>query len=1091
MAVTNRDRVGRAMDALQAALVPFVEREMDARAGKEWRKWLDYERDRKMPRRADGGIAWDVQGLLHSMVGSWKDVFGKTLSQGHRSLVGELIDVRNDWAHQKPFSADDAHRALDTTQRLLTAISAAKEAGEVEAMRQELMRTVYSDQARQQGRRQAVLIEARPEAGLKPWREVVTPHADVASGRYTQAEFAADLAQVARGEGTTEYRDPIEFYRRTYLTDGLKKLLTGAINRLASKGGDPVVELQTNFGGGKTHSLLALFHLASGKKLAELPGLEALAREAGLPPLPTKLTRAVFVGQAVSPGTPQKKPDGTVVRTMWGDLAWQLARAPGVALVADADRTGTNPGSDALVALFRKAAPCLILIDEWLTFIRQLWQESGLPAGSFDANVTFAQALTEAARAVPGVVLVASLPESDIEVGGEGGREALRRLQNVFARLESPWRAASIEESFEIVRRRLFEPIRENAHFAARDLVIDNFARLYRQNVAEFPAGVGEADYRRRMTEAYPIHPELFEKLYYAWGSLERFQRTRGVLRLMAAVIHVLWERRDPSLLILPSSVPLDEPAVVSELTRYMPQGWDAVIGKDVDGPHSLPLDIDRANQNFGRYSAARRVTRTIYMGSAPVADQGNAGIDDRAIKLGCVQPGETVGTFGDALRRLTDQATFLYVDSGRYWFMTKPSVSRMADDRAAQIEHDTVLAAVIDRLARDAARGDFAGVHPAPTSSADVPDEMAARLVVIGPAHPHRARDAESPARHFAQEVLINRGTSPRLYRNMLVFLAPDAQRLEELEKAVRKLLAWRSIVADKERLELVTSQVKHAETQAEREEETVKARMKETWSHLLTPVQPDPVGPTEWEEARLHGQDPIAVRASKKLLSDEHLITRLGPARLRINLDKVHWGNANHVGTAKLWEYLASYVYLSRIKDRTVLQRAIEDGLRQLTCDHFAYAEAFDEATGRYRGIVAGASAAPVMLDSLSVLVKPEVARPQAPGPEPTPSPHPQGPSPVPPGGGPVPQADPSRPRLPRRFYGSVELSADRLGRDAGRIAEEVVQRLRDLPGARLTITLDIQAEVVGGFPDEVRRVVSENCGALKFRERGFADS
>src|SRR5712691_8300766 len=165
------------------------------------------------------------------------------------------------WAHQDPFSTDDTYRALDSAARLLTAVSA-PQSDEIEKMKTELLRLRFDEQVRSEKRKTAgTAIESAAASNLKPWREVVTPHKDVASGRYQQAEFAADLWQVHLGEGTDEYKNPVEFFRRTYLTESLKRLLVGAVQRLAGAGGDPVVQLQTNFGGGKTHSMLALYHL--------------------------------------------------------------------------------------------------------------------------------------------------------------------------------------------------------------------------------------------------------------------------------------------------------------------------------------------------------------------------------------------------------------------------------------------------------------------------------------------------------------------------------------------------------------------------------------------------------------------------------------------------------------------------------------------------------------------------------------------------------------------------------------------------------------------------------------------------------------
>jgi len=286
-----------------------------------------------------------------------------------------------------------------------------------------------------------------------------------------------------------------------------------------------------------------------------------------------------------------------------------------------------------------------------VAYMRQLYGVSGLPAGSFDANLSFAQALTEAAKAAPKTLLVASIPASDIEIGGEGGQEAVVRLRNTFGRLESMWRPASAEEGFEIVRRRLFQPIAEQRDFTARDAVARAFTDLYRTQSQEFPSDCREGDYERRLKAAYPIHPEMFDRLYTDWSQLDRFQRTRGVLRLMAAVIHVLWERQDTSLLILPASVPIDDSLVQYELTRYLEDPWTPIIERDVDGPHSLPLRLDREHPNLGRYSATRRVARTIYMGSAPTLHTANRGVEEQRIKLGGDHPG-TAGHQSPLLRQ-------------------------------------------------------------------------------------------------------------------------------------------------------------------------------------------------------------------------------------------------------------------------------------------------------------------------------------------------------------------------------------------------------------------------------------------------------
>ncbi len=316
-----------------------------------------------------------------------------------------------------------------------------------------------------------------------------------------------------------------------------------------------------------------------------------------------------------------------------------------------------------------------------MAYARQLREGSDLPAGTFDTQFTFAQTISESAKAAKQTMLIVSVPASDNEIGGRWGQEARSRLKNAIGRVESSWRPASPDEGFEIVRRRLFQPITGD-NFVARDAVARAFSDMYGSQHQEFPLECREANYERRIKMAYPIHPELFDRLHSDWSTLDKFQRTRGVLRLMAAVIHSLWERNDSNLLILPATVPVDDPAVQFELTRYMEDNWIPVIEKDVDGANSLPLSLDRENPNLGRYSACRRVSRTIYMGSAPIQNAANRGIEDRQVKLGCVQPGEAVATFGDALPAYRPGDLSL-----RRWktllVQHQPTVTRLAEDRA------------------------------------------------------------------------------------------------------------------------------------------------------------------------------------------------------------------------------------------------------------------------------------------------------------------------------------------------------------------------------------------------------------------------
>ncbi len=596
----------------------------------------------------------------------------------------------------------------------------------------------------------------------------------------------------------------------------------------------------------------------------------------------------------------------------------------------------------------------------------------------------------------------------------------------------------------------------------------------------------------------------MFDRLYSDWSTLVKFQRTRGVLRLLAAVIHSLWEKGDRNPLILPSSIPIDDPRVQFELTRYLSDNWVPVIEKDVDGPNSLPLRLDGEVPNLGKFSACRRVARTIYLGSAPTATAANRGVEDRRIKLGCVVPGESPAIFGDALRRLSSAATYLYQDGARFWYSTQPTVTKLAEDRAEQLkaDPDAMVKELDKRLRTDLRKeGDFSRIHALPQSGQDVPDDLDARLVVLGIEHPY-TKDLESSAAAAANAILESRGSGPRLYRNTLVFLAVDKTRLQDLDEAVRRYLAWESILDEKETLDLSPHQVRQAQSQKESANSAVTARIPEAYQWLLVPVQPTPKDTVVMQNYRLTGQESLAVRASKKLRNEELLVTGLAPTRLRLELDQVPLWRGDHVAVKQLVEDFARYVYLPRIKEPRVLLDAIRDGLGLLLWqqDSFAYADGYDEASSRYRGLRCG-RLVNISEDNLSgLLVRPEPALKQyeaeipatqggvAGGTQPRSGVEPSASSTSRTTAEGITESGPVEASKPTRFHGAVDLDPTRTGRDAGRIADEVIAHLVGLVGSQVKVTLEIEAHIPSGAPENVVRTVTENARTLKFTNQGF---
>ena len=1117
MALSNRDRIGRAFELLATGLELFVNSRMRAVHGGDW-----LESFTKPDFRSETSVTLrDPAVQLRVMAEMWDPVFRKELTRPDRTLIFELRDVRNRWAHNDAFNADDTYRALDSIERLLVAVDA-KESAEVGMSKADFMRLRYEAETRKAV--ETSTVTSGVTAGLPPWRDVIVPHDDVAQGRYELAEFAADLDQVAKGHGVLEYADSIEFFRRTYLTEGLRHLLTEAVRRLSNVGGMPVVDLQTTFGGGKTHTLIALWHLFSGIPLNDFPQeIQDTVRKTGVGKLPD-VKRAAIVGTRIPAGQAVVKPDGTKVATLWGEIAWQLGGAQAYEAVANSDRSGTSPG-DALREVIAANTPCLILIDEWVAYARQLYGvEERLSGGIFDAHVSFAQSLTEAVRATEGALLVVSLPASvpegmtvldpespgsNVELGGPGGSEALRRLRSVLGRIESSWRPASAEEGFEIVRRRLFKPI-EAGKIKERDSVARVFADYYSRQAAEFPVECRDPAYEQRIRAAYPIHPELFDRLYQDWSTLERFQRTRGVLRFMAQVVGVLWKEGDQSPLILPGTVPLNDAPVATELARNLDDQWKPVMDTDVDSPGSLPLALDREFTNIGRYSAARKVARTVFLGSAPTVHSPHRGIEASRVRLGCAAPKEHVAIYGDALARLSDRATYLYVDHDRYWYGLSPSVSRMARDRAQRWLETRVAeldAEICKAIGHIQDKEHLAGVHVAPSSSADIEDDDQVRLVVLPPDKPHVSRSNDSPAVVYAKELLEHRGSSPRLYRNMLIFLACDQQRLDDLRQGMAEKLAWTSLSNDVEELNLAMQQANQARSKAAEADYTVLRRLAEAYKWALVPAQPDPIGSLLLDPQRIEGQrverpDDLAARVSKRLVDKGLLYLTYAPSLLRNLVLEGHlhslW-ERGHVSVNELWDCLARYPYLPRLRDREVLINAVRSGSTgDWQGEGFALADGYDETSNRYLGLAVNTRNS--VVSGTTLLVKPDMAISQfekdgREGGSPAFTPKPAGKLHS------ISELDTAdnqdypatvTPRVrPRRFHGSVVLRSERLIPEFGKVVQEIIQRIANTDGTDVDVTVEISATSTEGFDDSMIRTITENAHTLHFNNQGFEEA
>ena len=1115
----NREALSKAIDIYRDAMRPFILRCLRRVTGATVEIVIqqalpDKQADNFRSLLSSGNDLESALDINHfpsliSNFRNWRDVFSEEFD-GDKTVQNELwmiTEARNQVSHPgtQDLESEFTRTGLYLIADVLRRINAPELRRAVEEIRDKLIASA-SDTGRGQSAGQASMDsdsqngqrqgrqQSRSAVNLKPWRDVIRPNQDVAQGSYQQAEFAADLQQVHDGRAdTTQYGNPVSFFDHTYITPGIRALLLNTLKRLNGQGGDPVIQTRTGFGGGKTHSLIALYHLVrSADALLNPQGasdsgvsdeIRSLMEEAGYDQNPEALGEvAVLDGTYLSTTDPTVTGNGDPLNTLWGVMAYQLGGQRAYDIIGEAARQGTSPGGSQLDALFEYIGPCVILIDEPVAYLRN--------AGPAQDNIyTFIQALTQSVRRRSEVAMVITLPQSRAEAGGESGAEALDRLENLLGRIEAVWEPLAINETFEVVRRRLFGPIGDESE---RDRICEAFARMYSNNRREYPQGVAEQNYLERMKGCYPIHPEIFDRLYLDWSSIPEFQRTRGVLRMMASCVHRLYLNNDANPLIMPADIPLSYDTLANEFIRLLDGNWRPVVS-EADTDNSRTDNIDKESQRYADVGgAARRIARTIFLGSA--GSGAIRGIDRRQIQLGTVQPGQGVQVYTEALSRMAGNLYYLYNTSDRYFFHAEENLNKVANDRADTLAERDIDGHIAQRL--EEARNRQSDVILYSRDTAEVSDIPSVRLVVLPPSASLPSRSAETDeATPEALKILQQRGEAARFRRNTLLFLAARRDEVRHLRNEVRRYLAWDSIANGDTRIpDLTGDRLGQARSAISSADKDVRTALVRAYRWALAPFQNDPQrAEYSLNAAQVNAADTGEIFQStfRKFLEDEALVDVISPTSLNNMLQQYIWNrddSSDHLSVNDLWDLMTSNVYMHRLRNRAVLEACIHQGVQH---GAFGYATSYDGE--RYDGLrysepITDLSAM-IAERSSSYLVRPESAARQreadktqtVPPSEQTPDPSgdqtPQTPRvPLIPD---TPSQTPG-PRLLRRIVarktGGANISLD----DINVIREEIIRNLSN-DGGDVTVEIIVSASKPSGFSESITRSVRENSAQL----------
>lgn len=692
--------------------------------------------------------------------------------------------------------------------------------------------------------------------------ETCTPRAEVLSGELREEIFAARLHDVIKGVAEDVYQDPVRFFDNTYPTEGLRSLLKEALGRLTSRGmgNNAIIRLETAFGGGKTHNLIALYHAARG----QLPPETGLV-EPGLIPAPNSVRIAGVVGADLDPILGTSHDDATTY-TLWGELAYQLGGRAGYEWVAESERTKTAPGTGLLERIIGDT-PALIMIDE---IARHLRSAKTIPAASGRSDLAeqtsaFLMSLFEFAASKENVVVVFTLADTVDAFSGESEEfkqkieQVLAEIRRLSARQERVITPSAENEIAAIVCYRLFRSIDKQAAEETAQAYVDYYEDALSKN-ADLPQRATRAEYRQEIVNNYPFHPELLLTLNRKTSTIPNFHRTRGALRLLAMVIRDLWQRQPAgTTLIHPHHINLAIEDIAAELTSRLERPrFKQVIEADIASPlqgskaHAQLLDEALAGEPL-----TQRAATTVFLHS--IVQGGASGVDPTELTLAVVRPGDDPALVAKAADKLVDKGWFIEYDGRRYRFKTEPSINKIVTEEMGAVGQVKAKLELDTRIRQVWKKGYFDPVY-FPSEPAKVDDDANLPRLVIMHYDAANTSATDSAPPELVMRIFSRKGTQEafREYKNNLVFLVADRDQIENMVSISQRYLAIQRITSDPQRMgEFYEEQRAKLTNLAKSVELEVRIAITKAYRWLYYPSDDAPVAHANLGRVQLPAQD------------------------------------------------------------------------------------------------------------------------------------------------------------------------------------------------------------------------------------------
>ncbi len=1010
MTETNHAALGRGLKLYTDAMRRLVKERLTASFKGHWwergvldamttpqRRGLNRELDRNPG--ADRADLLDAGHLVRVVTKNFDRAFEDTYHnfKQTQSWLLQVGETRNTWAHPRTgdMLADEVGHALYAMAQLLRP-AGLPEADEVEAIRKQVLGMTQAEAP--------AVREAMPatKGQIPYWWEACTPREGFRDPAHIdESLFAATLGGVFAGSARDEYLDPKRFLSQTYFTENLTQMVRDIASRMSGGQGPAVTEVQTPFGGGKTHALLTLYHLiGSPQEASKIP---SVAEALGGVRIPAGARVLVFDGQEAG-SEPAMKEDGASVNTLWGELAHQVGVGIFHKLVIDSDGRGEAPGNAVFRQVLEEASPCLILLDEIVSYLVKLrYSSSRRTLNLYRQTVQFLQETLQLASNVPGVCVLISLPKSRREFGGLDPEQLrnelsiMEELQPRADRVVSKRTPINDEDIYVLMRRRLFERV----DAGAAERVADAYRQVYEKTPGLYDAAALTPEYLEQQRAAYPLHPELIDVIYKKWSTAPDFPRTRATLQLLAGVVADQWANRREAHAIQSAHVDLERERTRTRIVSAAGAGggYDGVVAADIVGgdAHADMQDRNRGS-DYARFHIARGVATTVLMHS--FGGMERRGGTPQELRLGTVAPNVGPEYVTEVLSSLEETLWYVHREGDSLSFQTRPNIYRVIAQRADEQSQSIVA----DRLRTevDGVIGTAAGFRVIPWAGADgqIPDNPDPAVAVLDPRYAvgesGNGGTTAGADRERVRQLWDRVGGGLRQWRNALVLVAPDREFWGRAEHAVREVLAYESVVgsAGRKSIDLSNLEVKDLESRSRAKRDSLKTSVATAYRWVFYPDEQGmeplslPVPATTGEQ--------IARRVVQRLSDQDYgapkVLPKMGAVYFNAKIAPSLWKDeTDALDLSEASRRFPQWTYLPILPNREeTLRSCIREGVSQ-----GLWAVAIgDVATSKYQALVEkpeGVDGLATLFDGSASLVKGEMLqlireelRPEEPGSE-----------------------------------------------------------------------------------------------------------